>query len=262
MGYDIGTRFIKTCIVEDNKILGFSIRETGMDLKKSIDESSFSAIEMAGIKKRKIAKSAATGYGCEMLEKTAATISEDVCLVKAAYHLDRNINTVIDVGGLFIHIATVISGGRVGDHCENEKCAAGSGKFLEIISEAVDIPIASISETALKSSNPYALSNSCSVFAESEVISQINAGTDSSDIIAGVINTIAEKIATLINRIEAPDKIAVAGGVAKIEAFRIILEKVLNRKIFTLPVDFQIVTAYGAALHAQDKPVKKNKRKN
>ncbi len=257
MGRDIGTRFIKTCIVENDRIIGYSIDEANREFNETLEASFLSALKMAGIKKRKIKKTITTGYGRMMFENDANTISEGICLAKAAFHLDKDIKTIIDTGSLFIHIATINEKGKLDDHCENEKCAAGSGKFLEMIAEAINVPIDSISAAALTSSAPYTLSNTCSVFAESEVISQINAGADSSDIIAGVIHSIASKISTLLSRVAADDQIAVVGGVAKIEAFCTILAKELKRTISPLPIDCQIATAYGAALLAQDKPPRK-----
>ncbi len=257
LGYDVGTRFVKTCIVENENILGASVSETGGNIKKTIDETTQAALKAAGLKKRKIKSTCATGYGANFVKRASYAINEEVCIAKAAYRIDKNIKTVIDTGGLFINVASLNGDGTLEDATQNDKCAAGSGKFLEIISEAVRIPISSISESALKSSTPYALTNSCAVFAESEVITQVNAGTDSSDIIAGIIYSIASKIETLVNRIEAKDKMAVVGGVAKIDAFRIILEKVLKKEFVDLPIDYQIAAAYGAALYAQDMPVKK-----
>ncbi len=257
LGYDIGTRFVKTCIVEDTRILGFALSEAGGDINKTIDYVTKTALDMADLKKRNIKTIGATGYGAEFVKKASFHTGEEYCLAKAVHGLDNTVNMVVDIGGLFIHVVTINNNGSMSDHCKNDICAAGSGKFLEMISEAVGIPISSISEYALNSSNPYSLTNSCAVFAESEVITQVNAGADNADIIAGVIYSIASKTETLINRIGTKDKLAVVGGVAKIEAFQVILEKVLGTKITRLSVDYQIAAAYGAALHALNRPKKR-----
>jgi len=261
IGYDIGTRFVKACLVEDENMLGFSIQEAGIGISESIEAARNSALRMAGIKKRKIKKIAATGFGGNMVKKAHKRATIESCLAKAGGLLNEKVRTVIDIGGLFIHVVTIGNDGRIDDFCKNEICAAGSGKFLELVSSAVELPVSSISESALKSSTPYELGSSCAVFAESEVISQVNSGRNSNDIIAGVIASIAAKVATLTNRIDAKEKIAIAGGVSKIEAFRNILANVLKKEIVPLSIDYQIVTAYGAAMLAVEKSADKPKRR-
>lgn len=261
IGYDIGTRFVKACIVEDEKILGYSVQEAGIGISESIEAARNAALGMAGIKKRKIKKIAATGFGGNMVKKAHKRATIESCLAKAGGLLNDQVKTVIDVGGLFIHVVTLGDNGRIDDFCKNEICAAGSGKFLELVSDAVELPVSSISESALKSSDPYELGSSCAVFAESEVISQVNSGRDSNDIVAGVIVSIAAKVATLTNRVNAREKIAIAGGVAKIEAFRNILANVLKKEIVPFSIDYQIVTAYGAAMLAMEKAAGKPKRR-
>lgn len=260
IGYDIGTRFIKTCIVENEKILGTSIKEVGRRIRDTIEETLQSALDMAGIKKKKIKKVAVTGYGDNIIKKADYHVKIDTCLAKTSFRLNKEVRTIIDTGNLFIHVVTISEKGFLEDSCENEVCAAGSGKFLELISGSVGIPIESISESALQSGNPYTLASKCAVFAESEVITQVNAGTDSSDIISGIIYSIASRINTMLRRVDAKDKIAITGGVSNIEAFQIILEKVLGREIISLPIDFQIAAAYGAALFAVDRTFKKKGR--
>ncbi len=248
MGYDIGTRFVKTCVVKDYEIVGFSTIEAGGDIQNKIKEATTSALKKAGISKWKVKKRIATGYGANLVKKTSQVLKEEQCIVKAAHQLNKEIKTVIDTGALFINVATINGNGLLEDHCQNEKCAAGSGKFLEILSQAMGIPISSISECAQKSKTPYSLTNSCAVFCESEVITQVNAGTDTSDIVAGIIHSISAKIGTLVNKVNAKDDIAIVGGVAKIDAFKTILETKLDRKIVSLPIDHQIAASYGAAL--------------
>jgi len=260
IGYDIGTRFVKTCIVENEKIIGASVQEAGRSIDKAIDTARDAALQMAGKKRRKIKGSATTGFGGNMVKRANFRVNIESCLAKAGYHLNQEVRTVIDIGGLFIHVVTIGKNGRLTDSCKNEICAAGSGKFLELVSSAVELPMSSISESALTSSTPYELGSSCAVFAESEVISQVNAGRNSSDIIAGVIHSIAAKVATLTNRVDAKDKIAIAGGVAKIDALRNILATVLDKEIVPLPIDDQLLAAYGAALLATEKSAAKPRR--
>ena len=248
MGYDVGTRFVKACVTKDNHLEGFSIIESGGDIAGKLTHVTKSALKAAGISKWKVKSRVATGYGASMVKKAAFVATEENCIAKAAFSLDKDIKTVVDTGALFINVATLNGNGTLDDHTQNDKCAAGSGKFLEILSSAMGIALSSISEKALESKTPYKLTNSCAVFSESEVITQVNAGTNSSDIVAGIIHSIASKIGTLVNKVDAEDKLAAVGGVAKIEAFRHILGEELDREIVTLPIDSQIAAAYGAAL--------------
>ena len=228
---------------------GFAVTESGGDIAGKLKHVTQSALKSAGISKWKVKKRVATGYGASMVKKAAFIVAEENCIAKAAFTLDKEVKTIVDTGALFINVATLTENGTLEDHTQNDKCAAGSGKFLEILSSAMGISMSSISEKALASTDPYKLTNSCAVFSESEVITQVNAGTNSSDIVAGIIHSIASKIGTLVNKVDAQDKLAAVGGVAKIEAFKHILGKELNREIVTLPIDSQIVAAYGAALH-------------
>jgi predicted CoA-substrate-specific enzyme activase len=262
-GFDIGTRVIKVCIVDDTEILGFAKSEIETDVEKIIETIYENTLRNIGLKRRDIKKIIATGYCSELVKDAAYTISEFPCIARAAYHLDNNIRTVIDIGNLFVCVATINDNGFFDDSISNEKCATGSGGFLEMASEAIEIPFESITESALqsKAGKSYIITSSCAVFAESEIISQVNNGMDKNDIIAGVINSIVLRVVSLLEKINVRDKICLIGGVSKVEAFRLKFEEMISKKTSTLSVDPQIIAAYGAALIAQgNKPVHDRKR--
>jgi predicted CoA-substrate-specific enzyme activase len=191
------------------------------------------------------------------VKKAAFTLGEAACTARAAFFLDRNVRTVIDLGGLFITVSTLDENGFLETTHVNERCAAGSGKFLEMVAEAVEVPFAAISSIAAASSQPYSFSSSCAVFAESEIISQVNAGMKSSDVLAGVIKAIASKTASLIESAGANDNIVLIGGLSKVAAVREMLTGLTGRKMMTLPIDSQLIAAFGAALIAQGKMMRK-----
>jgi predicted CoA-substrate-specific enzyme activase len=252
-GFDIGTRVIKVCVVEDGRTAGCAKTALDGSIDIVIKKTYESALENAGVKESKIKKVLATGYGSEMLKGKIQPVPEALCVSRAAHFLNNKIRTVIDVGGLFINIVTNDENGRLADVLANDKCAAGSGKFLEMISEATEIPLSSVSSSFSTSRKPYIIKNNCAVFAESEVVSMINEGHDSNDIIASVVYSIASKAVTLLEKMNAPDDIALIGGVSQIGVLGPIIEELSSRKISALPADPQIISALGAALLAQEK---------
>lgn len=250
-GFDIGTRFAKVCIVDGHTILGFSTGMIGRNIDTILKTIYKKALDRSGIKKRSVKKIIATGFGSELV-KAKYTVTESSCLARAVYTLNPKIRTVIDIGGLFINIITIGRNGLSEDSITNDKCAAGSGKFLEMIADVVEIPFTAISEYAQKSTRPYEIASSCAVFAESEVIGQLNDGMNSYDILAGVINSIVSRTITLIEQTNTDGEIVLIGGISKIDIFKKKFEEQLSLNISSLPLDSQIVAAYGAALLARD----------
>lgn len=250
-GFDVGTRFVKACIVQDTRPLGFAIQEVARDIDHVLAKTYKEALTIAHVKKRHIKKTVATGYGSKLVKKAAFSMSGSYCVTRAAYTLDNRVRTVVDAGALFINIAGISRDGAFDGEITNDKCAAGSGKFLEMIAQALEIPFSSISEYASKATEPYVISSNCAVFAESEVISQVNAGRKNTDIAAGVVNSIASRAATLFERIQAKDSVALVGGLALVDAFVAMFEELTGQKTITLPMPPQVIAAYGAALMAQ-----------
>ena len=258
-GIDVGTRFIKVGVTDGESLRGYACAEMGPRFDAIIRSLLKEARVQAGAGRWDIKKIIATGFGGHLVKKAAFTLGESACTAKAAFFLDRNIRTVVDMGGLFITVSTLDQNGFLETTHINERCAAGSGKFLEMVAEAVDVPFEKISALASLSTEPYTFSSNCAVFAESEIISQVNAGMKSGDVLAGVIKAVVSKAASLIDGAGAQDGIAMIGGLSKIPAVREKLCEMTGRKMLTLPVDGQSVAAFGAALIAQGK---KMHRKN
>ncbi len=254
-GFDIGTRIIKACIVDNGTIAGWSKSTLDDRIDKVIHKTYVSALDKAGVRKSKVKKVLATGYCSEMLNGKIRPVSEALCISRAAHFFDKKIRTVIDIGGLSINIITIDNNGHVRDTLSNDRCAAGSGKFLEMVSEATEIPMDSISSSVTASGRPCNIKSNCAVFAESEVISRINSGHSANDIIASVLYSIASRAVILLGKISAPDDMVLIGGVSKIGVLLSILEELAARKIAELPTDPQIISAFGAALIAQEKTI-------
>ena len=249
-GIDVGTRFVKACIVEENQLLGCAVEDVSRDIDKVIKRVHQKALDKAGVKKRHVKRTVSTGYGADLVKKASFSMSGAHCVAKAAHVLDSAVRTVLDCGGLFITVASLDDHGAFDRTLTNDKCAAGSGKFLEMSAQAIEIPFSSISEFASQSSEPYVISSNCAVFAESEIITQVNAGRDNTDIIAGVLSSIAGRAATLFDRIQAKDDVALAGGLATVKAFVKMFEDMTGRKTVSLSMPPQNLAAFGAALMA------------
>jgi predicted CoA-substrate-specific enzyme activase len=250
-GFDLGTRFIKICLIEGNKIISTEIAESGRGIKKIIDQTFRKACQKINLKEKEVQKKIATGYGADLLKKVDHRLSIFPCLTKAAYQINPEIKTILDLGSLFINIALGDGQGFVESSISNDLCAAGSGKFLETIAQALDIPFSSLSKFIGESKNPYQIKSLCAVFAESEVISQINLGKSSPDLIAGVIDSILSRANTLLEKIGSPEPIFLVGGLTKVESISKFFRQQTGKKVLKTSLDAQFIAAYGAALIGQ-----------
>ncbi|MCP4130875.1 MAG: hypothetical protein GY754_07820 [bacterium] len=253
LGYDIGTRFIKVCLLKDGIIVRHAMTMPGYDISNSIKQLTGNVLKEEKINLKKVSHTAATGFGYKFVKKARLKTTTAHCLAKGTYALDNSITRIIDVGGLFITIAEIGPGGILLDSIENEKCAAGSGKFIETITNAVHLPFEELSEEINKSREPLAITNNCAVFAESEFITQINQGGRRADILMGLVNSLVSKVETMARKSNNPGPTAITGGVSKINIFRKLLEERLGMRIETLSCGAQLLSAYGAGLVAAEK---------
>jgi predicted CoA-substrate-specific enzyme activase len=200
--------------------------------------------------KQKIDYIVSTGYGRKLVEKADKTITEITCHAVGAHHSDPSIQTIIDIGGQDSKVIRVNEKGQVQDFEMNDKCSAGSGRFLEVMASALEVSIEDFGPMGLKSTSPSKISSTCTVFAESEVISRINQGADRDDIIAGIHTSIVTKIIALAARVGIHPEISLTGGVALNPAVRTMLERELEVEL-KIPAEPQMNGAYGAAILAK-----------
>jgi len=251
-GLDIGTGYVKAVISDNGRISGYACRKCS-EITETVNSVLDAALVNANIKKRNISRIAATGYGGGYYKKASFALNESACIAKAVSTLNKDIKMVIDVGALFIKVIMIRDNGMVDDAYVNEPCASGSGKFIELVAEALDVPLEKISDYAQSSTQPYNISSSCAVFAESEVISRINCGTKTADIFAGVLDSIALRVLSLTGKAgKLPaGGIALTGGVSRIPAFYGMIEKHIGQRVSVLTFDAQMIPSYGASLLAQ-----------
>jgi len=214
------------------------------------------ALEQAGIRRQNIEKCVVTGYGRMMYEEADRQITEISCHAKGITNLYPQIRTIIDIGGQDAKIIRISAKGNVENFVMNEKCAAGTGRFLEVMARVLGCNISDLSSLADKGEEGVSISNTCTVFAESEVISQLASGKKLEDVALGAHNSIAQRINGLCNRIGIQPEVAMTGGVALNRNVVRAIEKIAGQEII-LPDNPQIMGAYGAALYALEMDEKK-----
>ena len=206
----------------------------------------------AGKKREDMAYVLATGYGRNSLMDYAdKQMSELSCHAKGAHFLFPEVHTVIDIGGQDVKVLE-IENGVMTNFAMNDKCAAGTGRFLDVMARVLEVDVKDLGRLGAMSTKYVGISSTCTVFAESEVISQLAMGTDKCDIINGIHKAIAGRVAGLAHRIGVRDQVVMTGGVAQNQGVVKALQDELGHEIHTSPLT-QYNGALGAALFAFDK---------
>jgi len=249
LGVDIGSSSSKAVIInETGAVCGEGIFNIGTG-SKGPQLSVEKALMQAGIKRSDIKKCVVTGYGRMMYEGADKQITEISCHAKGVKHRLPSARTIIDIGGQDAKVIRVSASGTVKNFVMNEKCAAGTGRFLEVMARVLDCRIDELSALAEKGEDGVIISNTCTVFAESEVISQLASGRKVKDVALGAHNSIAQRIAGLCNRIGIADVVVMTGGVALNNNVVVAIEREINHPIIRLE-DPQAMGALGAAIFA------------
>lgn len=248
-GVDIGSTMTKVVIVGDGKDTSL-IGPTGPEHRKLANRVMEQALNLAGISFESVTYVVATGYGRINVPFADKQITEITCHAKGLSSLLPSAHTVVDIGGQDSK-GIRVENGKVVDFVMNDKCAAGTGRFLEIIAEALGVPLEKLGEQSLMAEKPAMIGNMCTVFAEQEVISQLANGESVPNLIAGIHQAIAARIFSLVNKLKIKPQVAITGGGAK----NIGLVKALEMK-FGGPVlvtqEPLITGALGAALIGQE----------
>ncbi len=248
-GMDIGSMTTETVILRDSRILSFRIIPTGANSRKAAERSLSLALEEAGLRPEELAGIVSTGYGRASFPGAAKTITEITCHARGAFFVNPRTRTVIDIGGQDSKVIRLDSRGRNVDFQMNDKCAAGTGRFLEVMAHALEIGVEDLGRLSLSAPRTIKISSMCTVFAESEVVSLIAADQPKEVIIRGLHDSIADRILGLVNRVGIEEEVTLTGGVAKNQGVARALEERLGIKLF-IPPEPQITGALGAALLA------------
>jgi predicted CoA-substrate-specific enzyme activase len=250
-GIDAGAATTKVVLLDQEEVAGYRIRRTAFNFLAAAKEMYGELLVALDIEPAEVARVYATGYGRNRITFADHSISEITAHAKGVYFLFPEVEGIIDVGGQDSKII-VVEKGRVRDFLMNDKCAAGTGKFLEYTAKALEVPIEEMGRLALASHHPADITSMCTVFAESEVISLRAAGVPKEDIAAGLIVSIGRRIAVMAKRSGLHHHIAFVGGVAKNAGMKAALEKELGVTLF-VPFEPQLTGALGAAIAAREK---------
>jgi len=246
-GIDIGSLSTETVIIDDNeKSIAYNIFPTGANSKIAAQKSFNLSLELAGISPDNLQYIVATGYG-----RISKMVTEITCHGRGAYHLFPGTRTIIDIGGQDSKVIKLEDSGKVIDFAMNDKCAAGTGRFLEVMARAMEIDLEEMGPMSLKSEEEISISSMCTVFAESEVISLVAQARPKEDIINGIHNAICSRISAMMERIGMEPEVSMTGGVAKNSGIVAKIKQRAGGKI-NVPDEPQIVGALGAALIARD----------
>ena len=258
VGCDLGSTTGKIVVMDENKkVLASSIVRSSHAPRKTFEKAAEEAAKALGMTGSELIDKinsdgcmVTTGYGRSNLEGYTDEVSEISCHAKGAFYLCPTVRTIIDIGGQDCKVISVDESGKVLDFQMNDKCSAGTGRFFEVMSRVLDMPLEEMAEEALKSKMPCSISKQCSVFAESEVISLVNSNVPISDISAGIHESIARRIHGMAFKVGIEEDVVLTGGCSGNKALRKHLEKRLRLKLGELSVDPQLMGALGAALFA------------
>ncbi|UCD71901.1 MAG: 2-hydroxyglutaryl-CoA dehydratase [Syntrophobacterales bacterium] len=252
-GIDIGSLSSEAVILEDGEIMSYSIVLTGADTQRAAKTCMQEALEKAHLKFEAVSATVATGYGRINVPFALKTVTEITCHARGAHWLFPSTRTVIDMGGQDSKVISIDTEGRVLDFVMNDKCAAGTGRFLEVMAGALEVDLMEMGERSIRAKDGIAISSMCTVFAESEVISLIAGGCSKNDIIRGLHEAISKRIFTMAGKLRMEKPITMSGGVAKNRGIVDALRRLLKAAIH-VPEEPQIVGALGAALSAWHLP--------
>lgn len=252
VGIDIGSRAAKVVVMKDNAIVSSAIRDTGHESVKTAYSALGAALDGTGLSLDSIDYTVATGYGRVLVPFANENISEISCHAKGITWYFPSIKTILDMGGQDCKAINCDGGGTVTNFVMNDKCAGGTGRFLEMIADVLNIHLNEIGNVSLSSQNAIPFNTICAVFAKTEAINYLRKGVAKADILAGLHEAIAVRSVNLLNRISIAKDFTITGGISKNSG----LVKKLTEKVGLEPLlceDPQLAGALGAALFAHER---------
>lgn len=251
MGIDIGSTSSKGVIIKSGRALTGRLIPSGGDYRAAAENLRNELLYRAGLPAEEIAGTVVTGHNAADLSFNHQRMADIRCCARGISRLLPEARTIIDIQALSSRIIRLSEAGRVTNFVTSEKCAAGSGRFLEMMASILKIDIAEMGRLSLKSRKPVSFTTSCAVFEESEVISRVAEGAAAADILAGAHRSLADKLAALVQRVGLEEGCALSGGGALDEGLTKRLEERLGVKLLPPPQP-RLVTALGAAIMAED----------
>jgi len=250
-GIDIGSATTKVVVTIDGEVAGKALFRSGVNPKETAEAVLSSALGQARIEKSGLDRVVTTGYGRRAVNFGTDVVTEISAAARGAFFLGcpwGKPKLVVDLGGQDTKVILLDAGGGVADFSMNDKCAAGTGRFLEVMAGILEIPLDELGSVSQRATAPVQINSTCTVFAESEVISLIARGTTKEDIVAGLHAAIAGRIMTMVRQMGGYD-IFFCGGGARNSGVCRALEELLGHRVY-VPPEPQFVVALGAALIA------------
>lgn len=252
LGIDVGAIATKTVIVRDGVVVGSDVTANEGRAKEAVRASVERALSLAGISLDGITRRGGTGSGKRYIPFPCQEKSLIACLARGARWGLASARTVVDIGGLSSTCIHLDGDGRVQEYRTSDRCASGTGFFLELAAQALELKLEELSLVALGASGRVRISAQCAVFGESEIVTHVNEGVDSAEIVAGISHSIASGLATMVRRLGVQPAILATGGVAKMASVLQSLGEFVGLDIERPPWDPQLAAAIGAALCAAE----------
>jgi predicted CoA-substrate-specific enzyme activase len=255
-GVDVGAATAKTVLLSDGKVVGRAIIPTGDRIVVAAEKVTKLALEKAGIWRDNFDFKAdfdyviSTGYGRHGVPFANKAVTEIICHAKGAHFFLPATRTIIDIGGQDSKAIGLDEKGNVNNFVMNDKCAAGTGRFLEVMAQVLGVTIEELGPIALTSKNPCQISSTCTIFAESELVSLRAEGKSREDLIAGIVRAVSSRVAVMGKTVGFRRDVVFTGGVAKNIGVKKALEEEIKMEI-VVPEEPQIMGALGAALLAK-----------
>jgi len=258
MGIDAGSRTIKALLLsEAGTIIQSGVLDQGVKQShlahKLVDE----LLAKSGLSADRIAMTVATGYGRNHIDTADTTFSEITCHARGAIHISPGCRTIIDIGGQDSKLIKLDDAGNVHDFSMNDRCAAGTGRFLEVVADRLEVPITELDQLAAQAKSPCIISSTCVVFAETEIVGLLAQEIEPADIAAGIFAAIASRVQAMGGR-RVNEPVVMTGGAALFEGLHSALEEVFGAGISVVE-NPRLAGALGAALIAREK-AKKDKQ--
>jgi (R)-2-hydroxyacyl-CoA dehydratese activating ATPase len=253
-GIDVGSLTAQAVVMKYNTLYSYKSIRVRPNPVDSASAAMLGALEEKGMTFKDLRFCVSTGYGREQIQKegmAGANVSEISCHGRGAWWVMPRVRTIIDIGGQDAKVIRVDQDGELINFVMNDKCAAGTGRFLDVMSKTLSLTVEELGPLALGAQGVIEMSNRCSIFCETEVHHYLQRGANLADLAAGINRTMAGRVMALVRRVGIEKEVTMTGGVANNPAVRRELEKAMGFKMITYELDPQIIGALGAALIAR-----------
>lgn len=250
-GIDVGAATAKTVILNGRAVQSSALLPTGASVTRSAEAVMEEALKRSGLTMERLGYVVSTGYGRRAVPFAHKALTEILCHARGVNTLHPGVRTVIDIGGQDSKAIAVDEKGHVSNFVMNDKCAAGTGRFLEVMAMILEVKIQEIGVLSLDAREPCKVTSTCTIFAESEMVSLRAEGRSQEDILAGIHHAMAHRIAIMGKTVGFRKEVVFTGGVAKNPGMKKALEEAIQMEIL-VPEEPQMMGALGAAIYAQE----------